>query len=256
MRYPMSYFSSLLLPRRVFAQRTSLTVWQAMLTTVFLMSLLFIPVSLQVGQLESYPLERVVSGIYEPLTTEVIAHLQGGELRDGELMVEEATFPQVTFGDKAPETTGVSYHFGKQQLKLVKSELDVVTVPYQELSQQDFSSKEALSTAISNHWFTSNRFGVSLFLISSSCLILGTNFIFLVLGASGILFLASLTKWFDIQGFKQAYNLTLNSLGLPTVLAFAFGLTGQELPTIIMVQNILFVLVVVFVFFKTRFRDA
>ncbi|MGT2756257.1 hypothetical protein [Streptococcus ovuberis] len=254
-RYPMSYFSSLFPPRRIFGQRQSLSVWQMVLTTFFLMSLLFIPVSLQVGQLMTYPLERIVAGVYDPLTKEVMAHLGDGELRDGRLVVGEATFPQVSFGTTSPEETGIVYQFGKDKLIIHQDDLLVVEVPYSQLSEKDLQVKKQLMTTLSDYWFSENRFGVSLFLIGTSCLILGTNFLLLVFGSSLILYLTSLTKWFDLKGFRQAYAFTLNCLGLPTLMACLIGLLGQPMTTLIMAQNILFILLLVLVFFKTRFKD-
>ncbi|MET3558438.1 maltodextrin utilization protein YvdJ [Streptococcus rupicaprae] len=254
-RYPMSYFSSLFPPRRIFGQRQSLSVWQMVLTTLFLMSLLFIPVSLQVGQLTTYPLERIVSGVYDPLTKEVMAHLGTGEWREGQLVINEATFPQVSFGPILPAETGIVYQFAKDKLAIHQDDLLVVEVPYSQLSSKDLQTKEQLTATLSDYWFSENRFGISLFLIGTSCLILGTNFLLLVLGSSLILYLASLTKWFDLKGFRQAYTFTLNCLGLPTILTCLIGLFGQPMTTLIMVQNSFFILLLVLVFFKTRFKD-
>ena len=47
----------------------------------------------------------------------------------------------------------------------------------------------------------------------------------------------------------------LNCLGLPTLLAMILGLLGQNMATLITVQNILFVLYLVTIFYKTHFRD-
>ena len=44
-------------------------------------------------------------------------------------------------------------------------------------------------------------------------------------------------------------------LGLPTLITLILGLFGQNMTTLITVQNILFVLYLVTIFYKTHFRD-
>lgn len=81
-------------------------------------------------------------------------------------------------------------------------------------------------------------------------------FLLLIVGASLILWLISRTKFFDFKSFGEAYQFSLNCLGLPTLLACLFGLFQQPIQTVILVQNTVFALVLVWVFYKTRFRDA
>ena len=54
---------------------------------------------------------------------------------------------------------------------------------------------------------------------------------------------------------KECYNFTLNCLGLPSLISLVSGLFGQSLPTMITIQNILFVLYLVLVFYQTHFQD-
>ena len=58
-----------------------------------------------------------------------------------------------------------------------------------------------------------------------------------------------------LKKFKECYHFTLNCLGLPTLIAVFFGILGQPLTTMIMIQNILFVLFLVITFYRTHFRD-
>ncbi len=52
----------------MFANRRLMNLWQRLFTTLFLVALLLIPSSLQTVNLETYPLENFVEGIYSPLT--------------------------------------------------------------------------------------------------------------------------------------------------------------------------------------------
>lgn len=74
--YPFSYFSSIFSPRNMFANRRLMNLWQRLFTTLFLVALLLIPSSLQTVNLETYPLENFVEGIYAPLTDQVVDDLR------------------------------------------------------------------------------------------------------------------------------------------------------------------------------------
>ncbi|HGA1211204.1 TPA: hypothetical protein ACIRGW_000043 [Streptococcus suis] len=53
-----------------------MNLWQRLFTTLFLVALLLIPSSLQTVNLETYPLENFVEGIYAPLTDQVVDDLR------------------------------------------------------------------------------------------------------------------------------------------------------------------------------------
>lgn len=254
--YPFSYFSNLLIARKAFSGRRSLTLWQQLLTTLFLISLLLIPTVLEISRLETYPLDTIVNGIYEPLTEEVMADLQTVKITDGQLSYEGKQYPQVYFSDTVQRTDGFSYQFTANQL-VIRNQQDVLAeLPYRHFSSADFASKDALTQAISRAWFRENRMMASLLLIGISSLLVSFNLLFLILGASGILYLTKKTPYFDFQTFRECYTFTLNCLGLPTILASLLGILGQPILTVIMAQNMLFILMLIWVFYKTQFRDV
>ena len=65
--YPLSYFSSIVTARQILAGRIGSKIWQKILTTFFLISLLIIPSSLQTARLETYPLDTLVEGIFDAI---------------------------------------------------------------------------------------------------------------------------------------------------------------------------------------------
>ncbi|MGT2799539.1 DUF1189 family protein [Streptococcus marmotae] len=255
--YPFSYFSSLVKPQKMFANRHALTLWQRLFTTIFLIALLVIPSSLQTVQLTSYPLEQFIDGIYDPLTEQVVTDLAShSQFDDGRLTYTgTATYSAVTFGQKIPQGAGFTYQFNTEQLTIRKGDTTLVETPYQSFETSSFQSKEALTTAISRAWYQQNRLPISLTITFISALLLGANLLFIVLGATFFLYLTKRSKLFHLQSVKECYNLALNCLGLPTIIACFVGLFGQTVTTVMTVQNILFVLVLLWVFFTTKFRD-
>lgn len=255
--YPFSYFSSIVTPQKMFANRHAMTLWQRLFTTVFLIALLVIPSSLQTVQLTTYPLENFIDGIYEPLTEPVVSDLaQHSQFADGQLTYTGNAHNQsITFGNEVPQGEGFTYQFDVERLIIRKNGTTLVETSYQGFEAASFQSKQALTDTISQVWYQQNRPLVSLTITLMSAFLLGANVFFIVFGATFFLYLTKKSTLFHLQSVKECYNLSLNCLGLPTIIACFSGLFGQPVTTVITVQNILFVLVLLWVFFTTKFRD-
>ncbi|CYW31172.1 hypothetical protein J8K62_02020 [Streptococcus suis] len=255
--YPFSYFSSIFSPRNMFANRRLINLWQRLFTTLFLVALLLIPSSLQTVNLETYPLENFVEGIYSPLTDQVVGDLrQHAVIENNHLTYTGNTnWEQVTFGDTVSSSSDFTYQFANQSLTIRKGSDILSELTYEGLNTDDFASKEALTAAISKKWYQANRAAVGLSITLISTFILTTNLLFILLGASFFLFLTKKSRFFHFETFAECYNFALNCLGLPTLIACLIGLFGQPVTTLLTIQNILFVLCLLWVFFKTKFRD-
>lgn len=126
---------------------------------------------------------------------------------------------------------------------------------YQGFNADSFQDKQSLTATISQAWYQQNRLPISLTLTLISTCLLGANLLFIVLGATFFLYLTKKSALFHLQSVKECYNLALNCLGLPTMIACFVGLFGQSVTTVMTVQNVLFILVLLWVFFTTKFRD-
>lgn len=255
--YPFSYFSSIFSARKMFDNRRLLTLWQRLFTTVFLVALLVLPTSLQTLSLESYPLDNFVEGVYAPLTDQVVEDLQQhSQLENNQLTYTgQGISDQITFGNQVSQSSDFSYQFGQDMLTIRKGSDTLAELGYTGMTADDFSSKEKLTKAISKNWYQANRAMVGLSITLVSTMILATNLLFILLGASGFLYLTKKSRFFHFHTFKECFNFSLHCLGLPTILAGLIGIFGQPVTTVLTVQNILFVIVLIWVFFKTKFRD-
>lgn len=255
--YPFSYFSTLLHPKKMFANRQALSLWQRLFTTLFLIALLAIPASIQILKLGTYPLELFLNGVDSPLTEQVITDLADhSSIVDGQFTYTgEQSYHNISFGDTIPEETGFTYQFSKEKLIIRKDHTIVVDISYQGFDSSSFTSKTALMTKISQVWFQQNRLVISITILSLSIFLLGFNLLFIAFGATFFLYLTKKSRLFQLHSFKECYNLVLYCLGLPSIIACLTGLMGQPVTTVILVQNILFVLVLLWVFFSTKFQD-
>ena len=112
-----------------------------------------------------------------------------------------------------------------------------------------------MTQAISKDWYQQNRVYISLFLVLGASFLFGLNFFIVALGASLLLYFTKKSRLFSFKTYKECYHFILNCLGLPTLLTLVLGLLGQNMATLITVQNILFVLYLVTIFYKTHYRD-
>lgn len=253
--YPFSYFTNIFSARRIFAGRKSLNFWQGLLTSYFLMALLIFPNSLHIAKIDSYPIDTIITGIYSPFTPKVMNNLKHVTITNGTLNYTGQNQNQVYFDETAQQLSGFSYQLSAKKLVIRNNKKILVELSYKYLKTSDFQSRKKLTEALSKAWFKTNRSSIYLLLITLSSLLLGINFIILLLGASGILYLTKQSRLFDFNSFGQCLTFTLNCLGLPTLFACITGSFIFQIANLITIQNILFVLLLICVFFKTKFKD-
>lgn len=253
--YPFSYFANTFSAQRIFAGRKRLNFWQGLLTSLFLIALLVFPNSLHIARMDSYPLDTMIPGIYSPLTPQVMDDLKQVTITDGKLNYTGKDHGQVYFDETAHQLSGFSYQLATKQIILRNDDKTLAEISYKDLKTSDFQSRKELTQALSKAWFKTKRASITLLLITVSSLLLGVNFLILLLGASGILYLTKRSKLFDFMSFGQCVTFTLNCLGIPTLVAYLTGLFGVQIANLITIQNVLFVLLLIWVFFKTKFKD-
>ena len=236
--YPFSYFSSIWGFRKPLSKRFGLNWFQLLFTSIFLISLSMIPIAIQNSSQETYPLDTFIDNVYTPLTDEAIMDLsENAQIVDGKLNYS---------GTKNQQP---SLLIGPSQSK------ELTRIRYHAIQTESFQSKEALTQAISKDWYQQNRVYISLFLVLGASFLFGLNFFIVSLGASLLLYITKKSRLFSFRSFKECYHFILNCLGLPTLITLILGLFGQNMTTLITVQNILFVLYLVTIFYKTHYRD-
>ena len=258
--YPFSYFNSIWGFRKPLSQRFGLNWFQLIFTSIFLISLSMVPIAIQNSSQETYPLETFVEDVYSPLTDSVIQDLAANaKIVDGKLHYSGTSPSQasVQIGGPANSTfpEELLLHFGDEQLLISKQGKELTSIRYHAITTDSFQSKESLTQAISKDWYQQNRVYISLFLVIGSGFLFGLNFFIVALGASLLLYFTKKSRLFSFETYKECYHFILNCLGLPTLLAMILGLLGQNMATLITVQNILFVLYLVTIFYKTHYRD-
>ncbi|MBP2623910.1 DUF1189 family protein [Streptococcus oricebi] len=262
--YPFSYFSSIFPFKASFKNRKVLTWFQIIFTSLFLISLSLIPVALQNASRTSYPLETFIDKVYEPLDGQVMQDIRENiQIKEGQLSyngqnpIHKNQAGQVLLGqDSQSLGQDLTLTFGPNQLLISKQKKELARIYYRQIKQADLKDKASLSKAISQAWFQENRIIINLFILLISAGLFTLNFLILTVGASFFLYLTKKSRLFAFRTIKECYNFTLNCLGLASIISLICGLFGQALPTMITIQNILFVLYLVLVFYQTHFQDS
>ena len=261
--YPFSYFASLAPVQKAFKNRKVLSWFQMIFTLVFLVSLSLIPSALQTASQESYELTTFIEDVYEPLSNpDALKALQAVGIKDHQLQVTDyaQTFDSlkgsVHLVEKpGTDSQGVNLTFQKKEVVISKKNRQLAHISYRGMTDADLSDQASLVKALNRNWFQENRPAIALFIIGISAGLLTINFLFITFGASVFLYLTRKSRLFSFQTYKECYNFILNILGLPVLFSLFVGLFGAPITTVVLVQNIAFVLYMVYAFFKTHYRD-
>lgn len=258
--YPFSYFNSIWGFRKPLSRRFGLNWFQLIFTSIFLISLSMVPIAIQNSSQETYPLETFIDDVYTPLTDEVVQDLATNtQIVDSKLNYSgtNPNHASVQIGGSISSSfpEELLLHFGEDVLLISKQGKELTSIRYHAITTDSFQSKESLTQAISKDWYQQNRVYISLFLVLGASFLFGLNFFIVALGASLLLYFTKKSRLFSFKTYKECYHFILNCLGLPTLLTLILGLLGQNMATLITVQNILFVLYLVTIFYKTHYRD-
>ena len=258
--YPFSYFNSIWGLRKPLSYRFGLNWFQLIFTSIFLISLSMVPIAIQNSSQDTYPLETFIDDVYSPLTDSVIMDLaSNAQVIDGRFTYtgSNPSQPSIQLGDAETSTypEELLLNFEPEQLVISKQGKELTSIRYHAITTDSFQNKESLTQAISKDWYQQNRVYISLFLVLGASFLFGLNFFIVALGASLLLYFTKKSRLFSFKTYKECYHFILNCLGLPTLLTMILGLLGQNMATLITVQNILFVLYLVTIFYKTHYRD-
>ena len=258
--YPFSYFTSIWGFRKPLSKRFELNWFQLLFTSIFLISLSMVPIAIQNSLQETYPLDTFIDNVYTPLTDEAIMDLsENAQIVDGKLNYSDTKNqqPSLVIGPsqnkELPED--LQLHFDTEELVISKESKELTRIRYHAIQTKSFQSRESLTQAISKDWYQQNRAYISLFLVLGASFLFGLNFFIVSLGASFLLYITKKSRLFSFRTFKECYHFILNCLGLPTLITLILELFDQNMSTLVIVQNILFVLYLVTIFYKTHFRD-
>ena len=266
--FPINYFITAFSAVKSFTHRQYLKHWQKLVVMILLASLMMIPLSFQLGRTTGADLTNYVPEVMDYIDESVVQELNALDNSGTDLMITEEKIIKendeliicLAPSTEAAETLlsdrgGIIYT--SDQTIFGEDSSSLFYQPYTgDKAMNEVEDVESLKTLMSQQWFWSNRTSIVLTNYIQLSVLIIVSLLFLVLGSSFFLSFMRKNDMFDINSFSEALTIVLNCLGLPTLIAMVIGLISGNPTTMSTVQGLLFVLMLMWVYWKTHFNDT
>lgn len=264
--FPLNYLKNIWTPLTAFKNRFELNWLMSVAIMVFLNALLVIPVTLNYAEIESFPLEDYYPNAVEMIDKQAVEELKQQSFQEGELIINRSfriknEFGEIVGGLSKEEREEVVQldnfiAFDKNQFIIGEEGLPTATVLYtKDFTLEGVEDEESVVTELSRQWLNQNRVLIVLFFSLLIAIILFFMLVFLVFGSALLLYFTRKGKLTTIETYKESVNLILNSLGVPTLAALAFGLIHFDLYLMVTIQTMGLVIYLFVIWYKTKFND-
>lgn len=263
MTFPLNYFSLIYSPVRIFIGRTMLSWGKILFIFIFLNACLILPVSLYFAKADSFQLTKVMPDMMELVNQQLVDQLQAYSLNDGVLSgghgdivldSKDGAAAIILNATEIPKAENAII-LGKTEMELRDEQGYAFKVKYTNNTDlKNIETPAALSDWISSQWYIQNKAFLFITMILMTGSILVGSTLMLTLFTSLILWGTKRSTFSSIASYKEAINLTVNALGLPTIVAMITGIIYFDVTIIMAVQSLGMVLMIAFAFFKTRFN--
>lgn len=266
--FPINYFITAFSAVKSFTHRQYLKHWQKLVVMILLASLMMIPLSFQLGRTTGADLTNYVPEVMDYIDESVVQELNALDNSGTDLMITEKKIIKendeliicLAPSTEAAETLlsdrgGIIYT--SDQTIFGEDSSSLFYQPYTgDKAMNEVEDVESLKTLMSQQWFWSNRTSIVLTNYIQLSVLIIVSLLFLVLGSSFFLSFMRKNDMYDINSFSEALTIVLNCLGLPTLIAMVIGLISGNPTTMLTVQGLLFVLMLMWVYWKTHFNDT
>lgn len=266
--FPINYYITAFSAVKSFTHRQYLKHWQKLVVMILLASLMMIPLSFQLGRTTGADLTNYVPEVMDYIDESVVQELNALDNSGTDLMITEEKIIKendeliicLAPSTEAAETLlsdrgGIIYT--SDQTIFGEDSSSLFYQPYTgDKAMNEVEDVESLKTLMSQQWFWSNRTSIVLTNYIQLSVLIIVSLLFLVLGSSFFLSFMRKNDMYDINSFSEALTIVLNCLGLPTLIAMVIGLISGNPTTMLTVQGLLFVLMLMWVYWKTHFNDT
>lgn len=265
--FPINYIITSFSGVKSFTQRHNMKVWQMIMVVILIHSLMMIPLSLQLGRSTGDDLSNYVPQAMNFIDQSVVDEIRDLESKDDELVITTesilkednqqiiALAPSVDQAE-AMLSDKVGIIFTPKQFIISEEAAPVFYQPYTgEIPLNEALDVDGLKNLMSQQWYWSNRSAIVLTNYIYLNLVVITSELLIIAGASFLLSFMRKNDLFDINSFREALTIVLNCLGLPTFISLFIGLFTADPTIMLTAQGLLFVLMLMWVYWKTHFND-
>lgn len=267
--FPINYFKTIFSPVESFSKRNYLKIWQMILLFFFLTALMMIPIVVSIGGIDQVNLNDFVPEAVATIDEAFISQLQevtddttNQIVIDREILTLDTADRVAGFVPDQERANELVVDKGgiiltNEGFIIQEPENPSLSMPYLEDSRfGDVTDQASFMAELSRQWFQGNRFGIMFTNLINVWILMLLSFVFLVGGSSLFLSLMRFSISFDINTYREAFTICLNCIGLPTLIAVVVGLFTSDPTSMLTAQGLLFVLMLLWVYWKTHFNDA
>lgn len=259
--FPMNYFKTMLSPVRSFMNRQYLSIFQQIIVIIFLLGVMMMPLSVQLASIETVDLSLYFPTIVERIDDELVAEMKDAYTLEQARVIQNDNSKYISYlGDaqlSAEEITQplvFSISRDKIYLKEPEHSMFELNAEVDALMQQENAAD--FISELGRQFTRNNRLSIYLTGVINIALLVLLNMVGLILGTSFILsFMKNLDR-FDINGFKSAFQIVLNTIGLPTMIASLFGFIANDATIVLSFQGLAFIIGLMITYWKTHFNEA
>lgn len=261
-KFPMNYFSQAINPKKMFLGRKTLRWYQKILITLFLLSLMLIPISIQSKNVPSIKIDALYPKLVEQLKSDESNKemLQTIHIEDGNL-VNQQTSKHSNNVMINPTKSGLKNGknmvvFYPDKLILNDSEKSINIGFDKNLSIAGFQSIDDLITFVEEKWNEQTVFYRTIgYTVIIGMLVLVSSLL-LVFGTSLFIYLTRKKHLSNVKTYGEATNIVINALFIPTVIASVLGMFHYDVSLMLTIQALGVAVNILLIFVKTKFNDS
>lgn len=258
--FPLNYLSVIGSPVKVFVQRSFLRIWQMVFIVLVLVSFIMLPSAKWIGSLSSIDLQQYAPSALLTISEDEVSQFNSAKRVNTSLEFEAGGdfYLNEEQGRQALESAKDGFAFYPQGVLFKDNQSAIIKITYltgQEGTIPQVEGKEGLITYLSDRWLEQGYLGHVMYLFVQVWFLNVFNFVGLLLGAAFLLWLTRFGQYFTIGTFRQAFHLCLNAIALPTLIGVGVAFLSNSPQVLTIVQSSLFVLYLLWVYWKTHFSD-
>ena len=265
--FPLNYLKNSFSPILSFTKRQYLKVWQMIILLFVLTGCLLMPMSFSLGRINQVSLNDFVPEAMSIIRPEFVTNIQqlnstadGLEIPTDRIILDEGSTMLAIIEDEAAALEAIENKTGviltPTSFLIKEVERPLIQQTYlTNSSLTSVESPEGLINELSRQWFESNRLAIVLTNFINVWVLIFLSSLLILLGSSLFLSFMRLSSLYSIQSYREALHVCLHAFLLPTLLAMLLGFFTQDPIMMLTLQGIAFVLVLLWIYWKTHFQD-
>lgn len=265
--FPLNYIKYSFSPILSFTKRQYLKVWQMIILLFVLTGSLLMPMSFSLGRINQVSLNDFVPEAMSIISPEFVTNIQqlnstadGLEIPTDRIILDEGSTMLAIIEDEAAALEAIENKTGviltPTSFLIKEVERPLIQQTYlTNSSLTSVESPEGLINELSRQWFESNRLAIVLTNFINVWVLMFLSSLLILLGSSLFLSFMRLSSLYSIQSYREALHVCLHAFLLPTLLAMLLGFFTQDPIMMLTLQGIAFVLVLLWIYWKTHFQD-